>query len=163
MQLEIVKGDITLQDTDAVVNAANSDLTGGSGVNGAVHQAAGPELPRHLKTLGGCQTGDAVITPGYNMKCRFIVHAVGPIWHDGSLGEDLMLQRCYRSCMRIARDHQLQSIAFPAISTGIYGYPKHLAIPIAVKVVRESETIPLVRFVAFDDQTFELFQRELSA
>ena len=161
MLIELTHGDITHQNTDAVVNAANSDLTGGSGVNGAIHAAAGPELPKALLSIGGCQTGEAVITPGFQMSCRYIIHAVGPIWHGGSLGEDALLARCYRSCMRLASEYQLESISFPAISTGIYGYPPHLAVPLAVKTVREWGEIALVRFVAFDDRTYELFESEL--
>lgn len=162
MRIEVIQGDITKQTTDAIVNAANSDLTDGSGVNGAIHDAAGPELPQTLRSMGGCPTGEAVITPGFDMACDYIIHAVGPIWHGGSLGEEAMLSRCYRSCMRLAGKHNLNSIAFPALSTGVYGYPADRAIPVAVNAVRECPTVTLVRFVALDDRIFSLFQKEIS-
>ena len=158
----MVLGDITTQDTDAVVNAANSDLTGGSGVNGAIHNAAGPQLPDALRKFGGCHTGAAVITPGFNMKCRYIIHAVGPIWHGGSLGEEALLARCYRTCLDLATEYELESISFPLISTGIYGYPPHLAIPVAVATVKEHAKIRLVRFVAFDNRMYEMLLREVT-
>ena len=160
-KIEVVVGDITTQTTDAVVNAANSDLTGGSGVNGAIHNAAGSELPEALRRIGGCHTGDAVITPGFEMKCRYIIHAVGPIWHGGSLGEEALLARCYRACLDLAKEYELSSIAFPSISTGVYGYPPHLAVPVAVTSVKEHSRIPLVRFVAFDNRMFELLMNEV--
>ncbi len=155
-------GDITTQETDAVVNAANSDLTGGSGVNGAIHNAAGPQLSDVLRKFGGCHTGEAVITPGFNMKCRYIIHAVGPIWHGGSLGEEALLSRCYRTCLDLAAEFELASISFPLISTGIYGYPPHLAIPVAVATVKEHAKIRLVRFVAFDNRMYEMLLHEVT-
>ena len=161
VNIDVKIGDITTQTTDAVVNAANSDLTGGSGVNGAIHRAAGSELPGALRKIGGCHTGDAVITPGFEMKCRYIIHAVGPIWHGGSLGEETLLARCYRACLDLAAKYKLSSIAFPAISTGVYGYPPHLAVPVAVKTVKEHSQIPLVRFIAFDNRMYELFLNEV--
>ena len=160
-RIEVVQGDITTQTTDAVVNAANSDLTGGSGVNGAIHSAAGPELPEALRRIGGCHTGDAVITPGFEMQCKYIIHAVGPVWHGGSLGEEALLARCYRACLDLATEYELSSIAFPSISTGVYGYPPHLAVPIAVNSVKEHSRIPLVRFVAFDNRMYELLLNEV--
>ena len=162
LKIEALVGDITTQTTDAVVNAANSDLTGGSGVNGAIHRAAGPALPEALRRLGGCHTGDAVITPGFEMKCRYIIHAVGPIWHGGSFGEEALLARCYRACLDLATKYELSSIAFPSISTGVYGYPPHLAVRVAVGTVKEHSKIPLVRFVAFDNLMYELFLKEIS-
>ena len=159
--LKVELDDITTQTTDAVVNAANSDLTGGTGVNGAIHKAAGPELPKALREIGGCHTGSAVITPGFEMKCRFIIHAVGPIWHGGSLGEEALLARCYRACLDLASEHELSSIAFPSISTGVYGYPPHLAVKVAVETVKEHAKIQLVRFVAFDNRMYELFLNEV--
>ena len=159
--LKVELDDITTQTTDAVVNAANSDLTGGTGVNGAIHEAAGPELPKALREIGGCHTGSAVITPGFEMKCRYIIHAVGPIWHGGSLGEEALLARCYRTCLDLASEHELSSIAFPSISTGVYGYPPHLAVKVAVEAVKEHAKIQLVRFVAFDNRMYELFLNEV--
>ena len=159
--MEVVQGDITVQTTDAVVNAANSDLTGGTGVNGAIHEAAGPDLIRALREIGGCHTGSAVITPGFEMKCRYIIHGVGPIWHGGSLGEDALLARCYRTCLDLAAKYELSSIAFPLISTGVYGYPPHLAVKIAVKAVNEHANMALVRFVAFDNRMYELLMDEV--
>ncbi len=161
LNIEVVEGDITTQTTDAVVNAANSYLTGGSGVNGAIHSAAGPEITRALRDIGGCHTGDAVITPGFEMSCRYIIHAVGPIWHGGSLGEAVLLARCYRACLDLAAKHKLSSISFPSISTGVYGYPPHLAVPVAVNTVKQHSRIPLVRFVAFDNRMYELFLNEV--
>lgn len=159
--IEVVQGDITTQTTDAVVNAANSDLTGGTGVNGAIHEAAGPDLPKALREIGGCHTGSAVITPGFEMKCRYIIHAVGPIWHGGSLGEEALLTRCYRTCLELAAKHELSSLAFPLISTGVYGYPPHLAIKVAVETVKENAEIQLVRFVAFDNRMYKMLLDEV--
>ncbi|MCY4128947.1 MAG: macro domain-containing protein [Gammaproteobacteria bacterium] len=161
LKIKALVGDITTQTTDAVVNAANSDLTGGSGVNGAIHHAAGSALPEALRRIGGCHTGDAVITPGFEMKCRYIIHAVGPVWHGGGLGEEALLTRCYRACLDLATKYELSSIAFPSISTGVYGYPPHLAVPVAVRTVKEHAKIPLVRFVAFDNLMYELFLKEI--
>ena len=161
LNIEVVEGDITTQTTDAVVNAANSYLTGGSGVNGAIHCAAGPEITKALRDIGGCHTGDAVITPGFEMSCRYIIHAVGPIWHGGSLGEEALLARCYRACLDLAEKHKLSSISFPSISTGVYGYPPHLAVPVAVNTVKQHSRIPMVRFVAFDNRMYELFLNEV--
>ena len=159
--IEVVQSDITTETTDAVVNAANSDLTGGSGVNSAIHSAAGPNLIGALRNIGGCHTGDAVITPGFEMQCRNIIHAVGPVWHGGSLNEAALLARCYRACLALAAEHELSSIAFPSISTGVYGYPPHLAVPVAVNTIKEHSTIPLVRLVAFDNHMYELFLNEV--
>ena len=161
MQIEVVQGDITEQGTDAVVNAANSDLTNGTGVNGAIHAAAGPELSIVLRTLGGCPTGNAVITPGFSMACRYIIHAVGPIWHGGSMQEDKLLTQCYKSCMKLANDNCLESIAFPAISTGVYGYPLALATPIAIAAVKSFDAPKLVRFVVFDEQSYDRYVAEV--
>ena len=161
LKIEVLEGDITTQTTDAVVNAANADLMGGTGVNGAIHRAAGPELTNALRDIGGCHTGDAVITSGFEMQCRYIIHAVGPIWHGGSLGEEALLARCYRACLDLAVKHELSSISFPSISTGVYGYPPHLAVPVAVNTIREHSRIRLVRFVAFDNRMYELFLNEV--
>jgi O-acetyl-ADP-ribose deacetylase (regulator of RNase III) len=134
-----VRGDITALTVDAVVNAANSSLLGGGGVDGAIHRAAGPELRRYNARLGGCPTGEARISPGFNLPAKWIIHAVGPVWQGGSEGEPALLESCYRHAFRLAREAGAASIAFPCISTGIYGYPKRPAAAIATRVMREHE------------------------
>src|SRR5690349_18466118 len=131
----IVKGDITKLDVDAIVNAANSSLLGGGGVDGAIHRAAGPELAEYCRTLGGCKTGQAKITPGFKLKARWIIHTVGPVWQDGAHNEANLLASCYRSSLKLAIDRSLTSIAFPAISTGAFGYPLEEACKIALASV----------------------------
>jgi O-acetyl-ADP-ribose deacetylase (regulator of RNase III) len=133
--LEVIEGDITALDVDAIVNAANSALAPGGGVCGAIHRAAGPELARACAAIGFCPTGEARITPGFGLKARHVIHAVGPVWHGGDEGEDELLASCYRESLRLAGDHGFHSIAFPAISTGIYGYPLDRATRIAVGTV----------------------------
>lgn len=137
VQLEVILGDITQLAVDVVVNAANPDLAGGGGVDGAIHRAAGPELLRASLALGGCPTGDAKATPGFNLPAKWVFHAVGPVWHGGSRGEDAALASCYRRCLELARDRGAESMAFPAISTGIYGFPHRRAAEIAVRTIRE--------------------------
>ena len=162
--LELVQGDITQQDTDAIVNAANSSLLGGGGVDGAIHAAAGPELLAECRTLGGCQTGDAKITRGYRLKARYVIHTVGPIFRNSPRDAEL-LAGCYQRSLELAGVHHLRSVAFPSISTGAYGYPAGQAAPVAlgavIKGLNLHTGIELVRFVLFDHWTFQVYQQAL--
>ena len=156
-RVSVVLGDITVQDVDAIVNAANSSLLGGGGVDGAIHRAAGPELVRFCRGLGGCPTGDAKITPGFELRARWIIHTVGPVWRGGTNGEPELLASCYRSSLARAAEVGATSIAFPAISTGIFGYPIRDAACIAVDTVLEVGHVGSVRFVCFDEATWEVY------
>jgi len=162
-RLEVIEGDITRLDVDAIVNAANESLLGGGGVDGAIHRVAGPELLAECRTLHGCPTGEAKITRGYRLKARHVIHTVGPVWHGGKSNEPELLARCYRNSLALAAQHGLKSIAFPAISTGIYGYPKEPATEIAVREGREHATIDRVIFCCFDNSTAELYRRAISS
>jgi len=158
MRLEAARGDITREQVDAIVNAANSSLLGGGGVDGAIHRAAGPELLEHCRQLGGCRTGDAKATPGFQLPARWVIHAVGPVWHGGGRGEAEQLASCYRRALEIADEVGARSVAFPAISTGVYGYPSEQAARIAVETVQSARTdVELVRLVAFDERTHSLY------
>jgi len=139
-RLDLVRGDITALDVDAIVNAANVSLLGGGGVDGAIHRAARPELLAECRTLGGCETGSAKITQGYRLKAKAVIHAVGPVWHGGGSGEDGLLTGCYRTALALAVEHRLRSIAYPAISTGIYRFPADRAAHIAVGTVASELT-----------------------
>jgi O-acetyl-ADP-ribose deacetylase len=154
-RLTIIVGDITAQTVDAIVNAANSSLLGGGGVDGAIHRAAGPALREECRELGGCATGEAKITRGYVLPARWVIHTVGPVWHGGHRGEDDLLARCYQSCFALVEAHGLQTVAFPAVSTGAYGFPIDWAARIAVREIRRFLERPqaseLVTVVCFDD------------
>ncbi len=158
--LSAQRNDITCLQVDAIVNAANNNLDAGAGVNGAIQQAAGPELLAYCKTLGGCETGQAKLTPGFNLPAKYIIHTVGPIWHGGTSNEPQLLASCYRQCLSIAtKKSTIASIAFPAISTGIFGFPAADAAQIAVKICTESaENIEQVIFCCFDSQTLDIYQ-----
>jgi O-acetyl-ADP-ribose deacetylase (regulator of RNase III) len=164
-RIEPVQGDITGQDTDAIVNAANESLLGGGGVDGAIHRAAGPELLAECRTLGGCATGDAKITRGYRLKARYVIHAVGPVYYNGAHGEPSLLASAYRRALELAREHGLDSVAFPAISTGAYGYPMEDAARVALgTMMKELEahgTPKLVRVVLYDGRALDVHERVL--
>jgi O-acetyl-ADP-ribose deacetylase (regulator of RNase III) len=155
--IEAIRGDITQQRVDAIVNAANESLLGGGGVDGAIHRAAGPQLLEACRTLGGCRPGEAKATAGYQLPARYVIHTVGPVWHGGTQGEPETLTACHTKAVALARELGCRTIAFPAISCGIYGFPPELAAPIAVEAVREHAPLELVRFVLFNDETYDAF------
>jgi len=160
----VVRGDITRREVDAIVNAANTSLLGGGGVDGAIHRAAGPELMYACRMLNGCKTGDAKATPGFRLPAKWIFHAVGPVWNGGHVGEPQKLESCYRRCLELAKEYEVKSIAFPAISTGIYGYPRELAADIATVTCRDlvdDSGVERVEFVCFDEETAEIYERLL--
>ena len=165
--MEVVQGDITRQQVDAIVNAANTTLLGGGGVDGAIHRAAGPELLAECRTLGGCPTGEARITRGYRLPARFVIHTVGPVWNGGKRGEPELLRGCYVNSLKLAAEHGVRSIAFPSISTGAYRYPIEQAARIAVTTVRQALDRPtcveLVRFVCFSAADLEVYRVLLTA
>ena len=162
MQIEVFHGDITLLDVDAIVNAANNSLLGGGGVDGAIHRAAGPGLLEECRTLHGCETGDAKVTGGHKLKARHVIHTVGPVWRGGQKGEADLLKKCYLRSLELAASLQCRHIAFPNISTGVYGYPKQQAAEIATQAVREfgkqSEWPEKCVFAVFDEENFRIYQ-----
>ena len=163
----VVRGDITEQHVDAMVNAANTTLLGGGGVDGAIHRAAGPDLLAECRTIGGCRTGDAVITRGYRLPARYVIHTVGPIWQGGNAGEAELLADCYINSLKLASEHDVRTLAFPSISTGAYGYPVSQAAQIAIRAVADylqtDPSIDEVRFVCFDERTFHAYEQALTS
>lgn len=164
-KITLVQGDITTQDVDAIVNAANNSLLGGGGVDGAIHRAAGPELLAECRTLGGCDTGDAKITRGYLLKARHVIHTVGPIYRGGVSGEPRLLASCYRRCLELAHEHGLKSVAFPSISTGAYGYPIEdacqIAVTTALEQLKKFPDIDRVVYCLFSKRDLEVYTKQL--
>ena len=164
-RIEIYKGDITKLKVDAIVNAANTSLLGGGGVDGAIHHAAGPELLEFNRKLGGCKTGEAKISPGFKLLTKFIIHTAGPVWNGGKNNEDNLLANCYKNSLKLAVDNRIKTIAFPAVSTGVYSFPLERATEIAVsevkKFLEKNEFIEKVIFVCFDEETYQIYQNVL--
>jgi len=161
----LIKGDITKLKVDAIVNAANSTLLGGGGVDGAIHRAAGPELLTECKTLGGCETGEAKITKGYHLPAKYVIHTVGPVWHGGNLGEEELLKHCYVNSLKLADKKGIKSIAFPNISTGVYGYPKEKAAKIAIEAIESylKKSKIKVTLCVYNYKNFNIYKNILKA
>jgi len=165
-RLDAIQGDITKTEVDAIVNAANSSLLGGGGVDGAIHRAGGPAILQECRRIGGCPTGEAVVTTAGRLPAKKVIHTVGPVWNGGTRGEPERLAACYRNSLQRALELGLRTVAFPNISTGVYGYPKHLAAPIAVETVREflteTDAIEQIVFVCFDEENLEIYRNLLA-
>jgi O-acetyl-ADP-ribose deacetylase (regulator of RNase III) len=161
-RISVIQGDITRETSDAIVNAANTALLGGGGVDGAIHRAAGPQLLEECRALDGCPTGEAKITSGYRLPARWVIHTVGPVWHGGNHGEESLLARCYRNSLALARDRDMRSVSFPSISTGAYGFPVARASEIALREITnflKANAVPArIRIVCFDDRTLEAYR-----
>ncbi len=161
--IHILRGDITLQKVDAIVNAANTSLLGGGGVDGAIHRAAGPQLLEECRTLNGCPTGEAKVTKGYRLPARWVIHTVGPVWRGGGHDEEHLLSSCYRNALKLAREHSVRSVAFPSISTGVYGFPVDRAAPIAIstclEVLKDTDWLKELVFVCFDERTLRTYEQ----
>ncbi len=164
-KLIVIEDDITKQEVDAIVNAANNSLLGGGGVDGAIHRAAGPKLLEECRTLEGCATGEAKITKGYNLPAKFVVHTVGPVWHGGNHNEEKLLANCYRNSLFLAEENNIKTIAFPAISCGIYGFPLEMAVKIAVSEAKSflvhASVLETINFICFDKKTYDIYLKEI--
>jgi O-acetyl-ADP-ribose deacetylase (regulator of RNase III) len=160
--IEVIQGDITKLKVDVIVNAANTSLLGGGGVDGAIHRAAGPQLVEECRLLNGCKTGEAKMTKGYHLPAAYVIHTVGPVWRSGINNEEFLLKNCYRNCLKLAKEHKLTSIAFPNISTGIYRFPKDIAAQIAISetmnFIKEETSLQKVVFVCFDEENLSLYR-----
>jgi O-acetyl-ADP-ribose deacetylase len=164
-RIKIIDGDITRQQVDAIVNAANNSLLGGGGVDGAIHRAAGPELLAECQALHGCPTGAAKLTKGYRLPAKYVIHTVGPVWHGGGSHEEQMLENCYKNSLQVALQHGIKTIAFPAISTGVYGFPIERASRIALRTVKafleKEASVQWIIFVCFGNHDFQVYQRAI--